>query len=150
MEAKPQHSLTDAPSSVKLRQWEVLGMSRATWYRRGQPTTKPEKRGQRELAKELGISVRTLQRDRSAAVDEALAAIRAEGREVSVETVNERFPSLLGVKWEKRGMMRRGTRVIIDPKHYYQLPAEVSLNSLFFMAMKWWSEEQEQTADAGQ
>jgi hypothetical protein len=46
----------------KLKPWEGLGISRATWYRHGQPTTKPSRVTQAEMARIGRISLRTLQR----------------------------------------------------------------------------------------
>jgi hypothetical protein len=45
------------------RPWKMLGMSRATWYRHGKPTEKPKRYRQADVAKILGVSVRTIQRD---------------------------------------------------------------------------------------
>lgn len=43
--------------------WQALGMSRATWYRRGKPT-KPRmpKQTYQDIAQLTGVSVRTVQR----------------------------------------------------------------------------------------
>lgn len=43
------------------RQWERVGMSRSTWYRRGKPKTPPLRVTQRQAASELRISLRTYQ-----------------------------------------------------------------------------------------
>jgi hypothetical protein len=45
-----------------MRQWEAIGISRSTWYRRGKPTTKPYRVTQEQTAKLMNISVRSLQR----------------------------------------------------------------------------------------
>ena len=46
--------------------WLALGMSRATWYRLGKPSEKPEPRlTQKDIAEILHTSVRTVQRDRA-------------------------------------------------------------------------------------
>ena len=47
--------------------WEAIGISRATWYRRGKPTEKPPRRGQgpfsqRKMAAGNRVSLRTQQR----------------------------------------------------------------------------------------
>lgn len=36
--------------------WAKIGVSRATWYRRGKPTEKPRKKTTAEAAKFLGVS----------------------------------------------------------------------------------------------
>jgi hypothetical protein len=45
------------------RPWELLGMSRASWYRHGKPTEKPKRYTQADVAKIFGVSLRTIQRD---------------------------------------------------------------------------------------
>ena len=56
--------LTKPPSGGHLRQWEALGMSRASWYRSGKPTKKPEpKLTQKDVSEICGCSLRTVQRD---------------------------------------------------------------------------------------
>ena len=45
--------------------WERIGVSRATWYRHGKPTTKPTKPTritQKQLAEQWDISLRSVQR----------------------------------------------------------------------------------------
>jgi hypothetical protein len=43
--------------------WLKLGMSRATWYRRGKPTTRPRKsQSSKVAAAAFGMSLRTFQR----------------------------------------------------------------------------------------
>jgi uncharacterized protein YoaH (UPF0181 family) len=75
-------SLTNPPSGGNPRQWEVLGMSRATWYRHGKPSTKPEpKPTQKDIAAALGYSVRTIQRD--------MAQEREKRRQKNVARVRE-------------------------------------------------------------
>jgi uncharacterized protein YoaH (UPF0181 family) len=75
-------SLTKPPSGGHLRQWEALGLSRATWYRRGKPTTKPEpKLTQKDVSEILGCSMRTVQRD--------LAGEREKQRQKNVARVRE-------------------------------------------------------------
>lgn len=70
------------PNGGHLRQWEALGMSRATWYRLGKPTTKPEPRQtHKDIAKSLGCSVRTVQRD--------LAELRENQRQKDVARARE-------------------------------------------------------------
>src|SRR6516164_1358607 len=58
--------LTNPPGGGKLRQWEVLGMSRASWYRHGKPTENlgplREFFRQRTEAQHDKISIRTVQR----------------------------------------------------------------------------------------
>jgi hypothetical protein len=44
--------------------WEEVGMSRATWYRLGKPTTKPSRVTQKQQALLLNVSVRSIQRAR--------------------------------------------------------------------------------------
>jgi hypothetical protein len=52
-----------------MRPWERLEMSRATWYRHGKPKKKPRRpKTQRDLARERGVSLRTVQR-RAAALN---------------------------------------------------------------------------------
>jgi hypothetical protein len=45
--------LTNPPNGGKLRQWEAIGMSRASWYRHGKPTEKPGALGEWFRRKEL-------------------------------------------------------------------------------------------------
>jgi hypothetical protein len=65
------HRLTVPPKKkiggmLRQQPWEVIGISRATWYRYGKPTSKPEKRPtQKENAAKHSVSLsylRTLQR----------------------------------------------------------------------------------------
>ena len=95
--AHGERSLTKAPSGGDVRQWEALGMSRATWYRRGKPTTKPQRAlTQRAMAESLGVSLRTIQRDDAIIKRKVVADIRearAEGREIDHAWVNERWAS---------------------------------------------------------
>lgn len=45
------------------RPWKSLGMSRATWYRLNKPAEKPLRaKTQAEMARELGVTLRTVQR----------------------------------------------------------------------------------------
>jgi len=57
-------NLTNPPiGGEAIRPWETIGMSRATWYRRGKPTTKPTPRiTQAHAAKTMNVSLRTVQR----------------------------------------------------------------------------------------
>jgi hypothetical protein len=81
-------------------------MSRASWYRHGKPTTKPEpKVTRRHLAEALGISVRTVQRDRAAAKWKTVTEIRqakAEGRGLDVAAVDQLFTSHVIAKCRER------------------------------------------------
>jgi predicted DNA-binding transcriptional regulator AlpA len=47
---------------TKQRLWELLGISRATWYRHGKPDGLPNRTTQAEMATRYGWSVRTIQR----------------------------------------------------------------------------------------
>jgi hypothetical protein len=91
VERRAERSLTKLPSGGKLRRWEAIGMGRATWYRHGKPTTKPEpKWTQRQLAEALGVSIRTIQRDSAAVkwkVVEEIRKAKAAGREMDVAAV---------------------------------------------------------------
>jgi hypothetical protein len=49
-------------SGGQMRPWERVGMSRSTWFRKGKPAKLSPRRTQVQLASELKISVRTLQR----------------------------------------------------------------------------------------
>ena len=72
-------SPTNPPDGGKARQpWLALGRSRATWYRRGKPSEKPQPRlRQKDIAEILGVSVRTVQRDRAAERAKFIAKMRA-------------------------------------------------------------------------
>ena len=98
--------LTNPPKGVALRPWEAIGMSRATWYRRGKPTTKQEpKQTQKDLAEAFGVSVRTIQRDRAIAGKKTIEEIRkakAEGRELDVEAVQTIYLSQYAAKLQER------------------------------------------------
>jgi uncharacterized protein YoaH (UPF0181 family) len=74
---------TKPPDGGEVRQpWLALGMSRATWYRLGKPSEKPEERlTQKDIAEILNTSVRTIQRDR--------AKQREEDRKKRVARVHE-------------------------------------------------------------
>jgi uncharacterized protein YoaH (UPF0181 family) len=75
-------SPANPPSGGKVRQpWLALGMSRATWYRLGKPSEKPQRVTQKNLAKIMGASVRTIQRD--------AAQMREEDRKKRVARVHE-------------------------------------------------------------
>src|SRR5262249_11273398 len=66
----------------KARQpWLALGMSRAAWYRHGKPSEKPHRFTQQDIAKILGVSLRTIQRD--------AAGTRAKEREENVARVHD-------------------------------------------------------------
>ena len=78
----------DPPDGGKMRrQWEAIGMSRASWYRHGKPAEKPEaKITQREMAQALNVSIRTIQRyaaernqERREQIHKEAARLRAEG-----------------------------------------------------------------------
>jgi hypothetical protein len=117
-------SLTNPPSGGKLRQWEVLGMSRATWYRHGKPDKKPEPRlTQAKTAEALGLSIRTVQRDRKAAtlkVVEEMHKARAEGREVDVAWVQERWRSHFAAALRKRETAaHRDMLLALDRMQFY-------------------------------
>jgi hypothetical protein len=61
-------------SSAFVSRWEAVGMSRASWYRRGKPTAKPRpKITQKRMAEAFGVSLRTIQRDRAVALHKAFA-----------------------------------------------------------------------------
>ena len=74
--------LTSPPSGGKLRQWEAIGMSRAGWYRYGKPTENPRLKRvtQKQLAKTLNVSIRTIQRD--------AASVREDERKKRVAMVH--------------------------------------------------------------
>jgi hypothetical protein len=56
-------NLTNPPNGEAGPPWETIGMSRATWYRRGKPTTRPTPRiTQAQAAKTMNVSLRTVQR----------------------------------------------------------------------------------------
>jgi hypothetical protein len=46
----------------QIKPWEAIGMSRASWYRHGKPTEKPERTSVAAAARAAGVSVRTHQR----------------------------------------------------------------------------------------
>jgi hypothetical protein len=56
--------------AIFLRPWEAIGVSRATWYGHGKPTTKPQRETQAQLAARLGASLRTVQRAIAAKPDQ--------------------------------------------------------------------------------
>jgi hypothetical protein len=61
--------------------WKAIGMSRATWYRHGKPNEKPKRFTQADVARILGVSLRTTQRD--------LARVRADKRREIVARARE-------------------------------------------------------------
>jgi uncharacterized protein YoaH (UPF0181 family) len=65
-----------------MRLWEMLGMSRAAWYRHGKPTEKPKRYSQADIARILGISVRTLQRDVASEREKNRQKVVARAREL--------------------------------------------------------------------
>jgi hypothetical protein len=80
--------LNSAPNGADLRQkpWEAVGMSRATWYRRGKPTEKRDRAAARAAGLKLRMgmsgarSLRTLQRfERVLRKDTDLASAIARG-----------------------------------------------------------------------
>src|SRR5262245_50136833 len=87
--------------------WEAIGMSRATWYRLGKPTQKPDRKAPlREMAEAFGVSMRTIQRDRVRAIREAVQAeVRkadAEGRKPDQKAIDEHWLVLLATTFEQR------------------------------------------------
>jgi len=81
------------------RQWEAIGMSRATWYRHGKPLEKPEaKITQRELAQALNVSIRTVQRDeaeRGGSIQAATVSTRgSDTSHFEIATAGRAGPSL--------------------------------------------------------
>jgi hypothetical protein len=56
--------------------WSAIGMSRASWYRHGKPTTKPKRYTCADIAKVTGWSIRTIQRDLAKSRQEQIAKIR--------------------------------------------------------------------------
>ena len=87
--------------------WEAVGMSRTVWYRRGKPTQKPEpRRGPHaiiaEHAAELGVSVRTIQRDRAKAIRRAWAEVDKEGRGDDLEQALKLFNAFFLAKLAER------------------------------------------------
>jgi len=59
--------------------WKAIGMSRASWYRHGKPTEKPERTSVAAAARAAGVSVRTHQRImRVMAADINLAVLMLE------------------------------------------------------------------------
>jgi hypothetical protein len=57
--------LKNPPAGGEVRQpvWQALGMSRATWYRKGKPEKKPGKKiTQKEVAALMRVTVRSVQR----------------------------------------------------------------------------------------
>jgi hypothetical protein len=76
----------------KLRQtpWETIGMSRASWYRHGKPSTKPKRGTQRETAQFFGVSIRTIQRHDVAFHKAIREEERRLGRDLTDEEWNER------------------------------------------------------------
>ena len=118
------------PSGTFVRRWEAVGMSRASWYRHGKPAEKPSRSyvrrlaytrkdtgeralvyefaswaPQREVAEELGVSVRTLQRDRAAIrrkVAQEIRKRRADGHEMSADQVEELLFSLADARIDPR------------------------------------------------
>jgi hypothetical protein len=62
--------------------WERLGISRATWYRHGKPKKKPRRpKTQRDLARERGVSLRTVQRRAAESRRQAASQAPAGGGE---------------------------------------------------------------------
>ena len=49
-------------SIVRQTPWDAAGMSRASWYRHGKPEVRPKRQTRAELARSIGISVRTVYR----------------------------------------------------------------------------------------
>jgi hypothetical protein len=65
-----------------MRPWERLGMSRAHWYRLGKPKRKPRRpKTQRDLARERGVSLRTMQRRLAESRRQAASQTPARGGE---------------------------------------------------------------------
>jgi predicted nucleotidyltransferase len=64
------------PSITSAQPWAAIGMSRASWYRAGKPTTKPKRYTHAEIAKITGWSIRTIQRDLAEQKRERIARIQ--------------------------------------------------------------------------
>lgn len=74
-------NLTSPNGGPMRKPWEEIGVSRATWYRRGKPTTKPSKITQAQAAKLMNVSVRSVQRAvRVARISPELAYLVEIGR----------------------------------------------------------------------
>jgi uncharacterized protein YoaH (UPF0181 family) len=111
----------------KLRPWEAIGMSRASWYRHGKPTKKPEPRQtQKDIAEVLGVSVRTVQRDlaekrkeerraRLARVDEYMAQGYSQDDACSLTAAELRACAIETLLSEKDGLVRFAQRLNISP-----------------------------------
>jgi len=77
--------------------WLAIGMSRASWYRHGRPTTKPKPRvTNRQIAEELGVSLRTVERD--------LADMRERDRQKTIARVQEYMAQ--GYSQDEAGALR--------------------------------------------
>ena len=101
------HRLKEPPSGGTLRQWEVVGMSWATWYRHGKPTEKPQpKMTQKDMAGILGCSVRTVQRDRAAFI--AGLARMSQRATASKTQFNWRRPMPASQRPPSGAIVRRG------------------------------------------
>jgi hypothetical protein len=122
-----------------MKQWEAIGMSRATWYRRGKPTEKTHQyirhwshtrqdTGEtecvlefsfnvplREAAKAVGVSVRTLQRDRAAIrrqVAQEIRKRRASGQEMSADEIEGVWKALEDAKLRARVDEARDKKIL--------------------------------------
>ena len=66
--------------------WIALGMSRATWYRLGQPEKKPQRMTQTQIADKFAVSVRSLQRARRVLRDAPDLAAQVEAGSLTTGT----------------------------------------------------------------
>jgi hypothetical protein len=91
-------SPTCPPNGGEIRQqpWDAIGMSRATWYRHGKPTTKPAKRKtDLQIAKMFGTSLRSMQRTKRAG---RLVGVRG------LDEIQRRHPSICAAAIEREAM----------------------------------------------
>jgi hypothetical protein len=95
-------SLKKPPDGGKVRRpWDTLGMSRASWYRYGKPTKRPETRSLRSLAKHIraalaGRSFRTHERIMRLDAETARLVIEGHIRPATAERLLLTRPIVIG------------------------------------------------------
>jgi hypothetical protein len=89
--------LTVLPGGTNMRQdtpWAAIGISRASWYRHGKPATKPNRlETKAEMARRIGVSLRTLYRAQKQYIDQRTARLR-QYQEAVLRKLLEKHPGI--------------------------------------------------------
>jgi hypothetical protein len=94
----------EAESKAQTKPWEAMGMSRATWYRKGQPQPRPIETGPSAIKRE---KIFTAEQPVSMAKEVAPSALRVLAHAISRKGfTKERRPSYQGIRLDLAEMPR--------------------------------------------